>query len=370
MVSQQVRLLPPKPKPHAYTPRGYHRLWAHRSYAASLPLQIWLACVGAGAAQNSIRRWARDHRSHHRYTDTPEDPYSVRKGLLYSHMGWLLLNQDPKRLGRTDISDLNSDPVVVWQHKHYVSIALFTGFILPMIFCGLLWNDWWGGLVYAGILRILVVQQATFCVNSLAHWLGEQPFDDRNSPKDHVFTALLTLGEGYHNFHHEFPSDYRNAIEWHQYDPTKWSIWLCQKLGLASELKKFRQNEIEKGRVQQQQKALDKAQAGSTWPFSLERLPVVGWSEFRRRVGEGEKLVVVAGVVHDVSTFIDRHPGGRAMLRNVIGKDATASFEGGVYSREFITLFPLFLSRLEWDFEAVLLGYLLLFLWKLQGKAC
>lgn len=44
------------------------------------------------------------------------------------------------------------------------------------------------------------VQQATFCVNSLAHWLGDQPFDDRNSPRDHVITALVTLGEGYHKY--------------------------------------------------------------------------------------------------------------------------------------------------------------------------
>ena len=84
--------------------------------------------------------------------------------------------------------------------------------ILPTMVCGLGWNDWLGGFVYAGILRIFFIQQATFCVNSLAHWLGDQPFDDRNSPRDHVITALVTLGEGYHNFHHEFPSDYRNAI--------------------------------------------------------------------------------------------------------------------------------------------------------------
>jgi stearoyl-CoA desaturase (Delta-9 desaturase) len=289
--------------------------------------------VGGGAAENSIRRWTRDHRAHHRFTDTDKDPYSVRKGLLYSHIGWLVLKQDPKRLGRSDISDLNTDPVVVFQHKHYELIVLFMGFILPSCFCGIGWGDWWGGLVYAGILRIFFVQQATFCVNSIAHWLGDQPFDDRNSPKDHVFTALLTLGEGYHNFHHEFPSDYRNAIEWHQYDPTKWSIWLWKQVGLAYDLKTFRQNEIEKGRFQQQQKALDKAQAECTWPYSLENLPVMEWEEFRRKSEDGQSLVVIAGVIHDVGEFMNNHPGGKAMIRNSIGQDATASFNGGVYSR-------------------------------------
>ena len=79
--------------------------------------------------------------------------------------------------------------------------------------------------------------QSTFCVNSLAHWLGETPFDDKHTPRDHFTTALVTIGEGYHNFHHQFPMDYRNAIRWYQYDPTKWFIWACQQLGLASHLK-------------------------------------------------------------------------------------------------------------------------------------
>lgn len=123
-------------------------------------------------------------------------------------MGWMLFKQDPSEIGRADISDLDEDPVVVWQHKNYLSVAFFFGIVFPALVAST-WGDWRGGLVYAGILRFFFVQQATFCINSLAHFLGEQPFDDRNSPRDNVVTALVTLGEGYHNFHHEFPSDYR-----------------------------------------------------------------------------------------------------------------------------------------------------------------
>lgn len=86
----------------------------------------------------------------------------------------MVLNQNPKTRGRTDISDLNEDPVVVWQHKNYGSVILVFGVLFPMLVAGLGWGDWKGGLVYAGILRFSFVQQATFCVNSLAHWLGEQ----------------------------------------------------------------------------------------------------------------------------------------------------------------------------------------------------
>jgi stearoyl-CoA desaturase (delta-9 desaturase) len=310
---------------------GYHRLWAHKSYNAGLPLRIWLAAVGAGAVEGSIRWWSRDHRAHHRYTDTAKDPYSVRKGLLYSHLGWMIMKQNPKRIGRTDITDLNEDPVVVWQHKNYIKAVVFMGLVFPSAVAGLCWGDWLGGFIYAGILRIFFVQQATFCVNSLAHWLGDQPFDDRNSPRDHVITALVTLGEGYHNFHHEFPSDYRNAIEWHQYDPTKWSIWLWGKLGLASNLKQFRSNEIEKGRVQQLQKKIDQKRAKLDWGVPLDQLPVIEWDDYVEQAKNGRGLIAVAGVVHDVTDFINEHPGGKTLIKSGVGKDATAMFNGGVY---------------------------------------
>lgn len=310
---------------------GYHRLWAHKSYSATRPLEMFLALCGGAAVEGSIRWWSRDHRAHHRYTDTAKDPYSVRKGLLYSHLGWMVMKQNPKRIGRTDISDLNENKIVQWQHRNYVSVAMGMGILFPMFVSGLGWGDWAGGFIYAGILRIFFVQQATFCVNSLAHWLGDQPFDDRNSPRDHVFTALVTLGEGYHNFHHEFPSDYRNAIEWWQYDPTKWFIWTCKKFGLAYDLKQFRSNEIEKGRVQQLQKKIDQKRAVLDWGVPLEQLPVMEWDDYVEQAKNGRGLIAVAGVVHDVTSFIKDHPGGKAMIQAGVGKDATAMFNGGVY---------------------------------------
>ncbi|KAI1344587.1 delta-9 acyl-CoA desaturase [Xylariaceae sp. FL0016] len=311
---------------------GYHRCWAHSAYRATLPLKIYLAAMGAAAVEGSIRWWSRGHRAHHRYTDTEKDPYSVRKGLLYSHLGWMVMKQNPRKQGRTDITDLNEDAVVRWQHIHYIKCVITMALIFPTVVCGLGWGDWMGGFIYAGILRIFFVQQATFCVNSLAHWLGDQPFDDRNSPRDHVITALVTLGEGYHNFHHEFPSDYRNAIEWWQYDPTKWMIWTWKKLGLAYDLKQFRANEIEKGRYQQQQKKLDQKRATLDWGTPLDQLPVIEWSDFVADAKSGKALIAVAGVIHDVTEFIKDHPGGKALISSAIGKDATAIFNGGVYN--------------------------------------
>lgn len=244
----------------------------------------------------------------------------------------MVFKQNPKRKGRTDITDLNEDPVVLWQHKNFLKCLVVMSLVFPTVVAGLGWGDWLGGFVYAGIFRIFVVQQATFCVNSLAHWLGEQPFDDRNSPRDNVITALVTLGEGYHNFHHEFPSDYRNAIEWYQYDPTKWCIWIWSKLGLAYDLKQFRANEIEKGRVQQMQKMLDQKRSTLNWGTRLDHLPVLDWDDFIAQAKNGKCLIVIAGVIHNVADFINEHPGGRTLITSAIGKDATAIFNGGVYN--------------------------------------
>jgi stearoyl-CoA desaturase (delta-9 desaturase) len=208
--------------------------------------------LGAGAVEGSIRWWARGHRAHHRYTDTDLDPYNAHKGLLWSHIGWMILK--PRRKpGVADVSDLSTNDIVQWQHRQYLKLVFIMGVFFPTLVAGLGWGDWKGGYVYAGLLRLVLVHhvsvgnggrtvrscllQSTFCVNSLAHCLGEAPFDDKHTPRDHLITALVTFGEGYHNFHHQFPVDYRNAIKWYQYDPTKWVIWVCQQFGLASHLK-------------------------------------------------------------------------------------------------------------------------------------
>lgn len=112
-------------------------------------------------------------------------------------------------------------------------------------------------------------------------------------------------------------------------------IWLWKQVGLAYDLKTFRQNEIEKGRVQQQQKKLDQRRAKLDWGVPLEQLPVMSWSEYTAEAqnpDSGRALVAIAGVVHDVSAFIADHPGGKALIGSAVGKDATAIFNGGVYS--------------------------------------
>ncbi|KAF8841340.1 delta 9-fatty acid desaturase protein [Paxillus ammoniavirescens] len=308
---------------------GYHRLWTHRAYQATKALEYTLAILGAGVVQGSIAWWARAHCAHHRYTDTDLDPYNAHKGLFYAHIGWLIVK--PRRKpGPADVSDLRSNPVVIWQHKYYLPIAFIMAIVVPTAVSGYGWGDWRGGFVWASLIRLAVGQHSTFCINSICHWLGDKPYDDKLTPTDSLFSALLTMGEGYHNYHHQFPMDYRNGYKWYQYDPTKWFLWTCEKLGFATHLKTFSDNEVQKGELTMQLKHLCHKQEALSWPSEKSDLPVTTWEDYQRQA-ESRALICIAGFIHDISDFFDKHPGGPHLLNKNIGKDATTAFFGGLY---------------------------------------
>lgn len=64
---------------------------------------------------------------------------------------------------------------------------------------------------------------------------GSKPYSTEHSAVNNFILALLTFGEGYHNYHHTFSGDYRNGVKWYQFDPPKYMIWLLSKVGLASD---------------------------------------------------------------------------------------------------------------------------------------
>lgn len=224
---------------------GYHRLWSHKTYKAHPIVRVLFAIGGALAVQNSIRVWCADHRHHHRYTDDVDrDPYSAQRGFWYSHMGWMLRDYQAAEKDFSNIKDLDKDPIVVWQDKHYALLALSTNFLLTT-FIGALLGDALGGLLLLGFLRLVLSHHTTFFINSLAHFWGRQPYSDMNSSKDNSIIALFTYGEGYHNYHHTFQWDYRNGIFWYQYDPTKWLIKVLSWCSLTYDLKLIQPEIIE-----------------------------------------------------------------------------------------------------------------------------
>jgi len=217
---------------------GYHRLFAHCTYEAHPLLKLAYLFFGAMALQNSALNWAAAHRVHHRFIDDPErDPYCARRGFWFSHIGWMLRSYPSGEPDFSTVRDLQRDRMVMWQHNHYLLAALSTNFGLPLL-VGYLAGDVWGVFLLAGVLRLVVSHHFTFFINSLAHMWGSQPYTDENTARDNGVVALLTYGEGYHNFHHMFAHDYRNGLRWWQWDPSKWFISGMSLVGLTRNLKR------------------------------------------------------------------------------------------------------------------------------------
>lgn len=233
---------------------GYHRLFAHRAFKASWPVRLFTLIFGAAAFENSALNWASDHRRHHKHVDHDGDPYDFTKGFFHAHIGWILM-KDPLQKDLPYVRDLLQDRLVMWQHRRYLWIALAAGLGLPALL-GWFWNGMpgaLGGFLIGGVGRGVAVQQFTFFINSLCHCLGRQPYSAECTARDSAIMAFFTFGEGYHNFHHTFQHDYRNGVKPWQFDPTKWTIWILSRLGLASDLRRVPDEKILHREIARQQ---------------------------------------------------------------------------------------------------------------------
>ena len=218
---------------------GYHRLFSHLSFQAHWSVKLFTLIFGAGAFENSALMWSCEHRTHHKHVDHEEDPYAISKGFFHAHIGWLMFKLRPD-ITYDNVPDLKKDKLVMWQHRNVVKIAVLVAFVMPAIL-GYFWGGWssaLGAFLLAGVARVVALQHATFCINSLCHTIGKRPYSSECSARDSWITAIVTFGEGYHNYHHEFQHDYRNGVKPWQFDPTKWIIWTLSKLGLAGSLRR------------------------------------------------------------------------------------------------------------------------------------
>ncbi|XP_041989217.1 acyl-CoA Delta(11) desaturase-like [Aricia agestis] len=220
---------------------GAHRLWSHRSYKAKPPLHFLLMIMQSITFQYSAITWAKMHRTHHRYSDTDADPHNAARGFFYSHIGWMLMKSHPefrKRVKLTDLSDLYSNRILMLQHKYTtlfcVTFCLLLPTVIPMYFWGESLNVAW----HVTMLRYIYILHGTFLVNSVAHMFGSGTYDKSIKPTQNVFVSLILFGEGFHNYHHVFPWDYRTAELGNNWlNPTKLFIDFFAWVGWAYDLK-------------------------------------------------------------------------------------------------------------------------------------
>jgi stearoyl-CoA desaturase (Delta-9 desaturase) len=289
---------------------GYHRLWAHRAYEAHWALRVFYLIFGTMALQNSVLVWSSGHRAHHlNVDDVDRDPYSIRRGFWFAHIGWMMREYPSGIPDLTNVPDLRRDPLLAFQHRFYLPLAVLVNFGLPLL-AGWLIGDVWGTLILAGVLRLVVSHHVTFFINSLAHMWGSRPYTDANSARDNGILAFFTYGEGYHNFHHIFAHDYRNGVRWWQWDPTKWLISGLQWFGLTRQLKRTPVFQIQRALLAMQftraQEKLARLPAVTTGQSHVEQLrqriaheyesflaAVSDWARVKEQWLEDKKRVVV-----------------------------------------------------------------------------
>ncbi|XP_050532138.1 acyl-CoA Delta(11) desaturase-like [Daktulosphaira vitifoliae] len=192
---------------------GVHRYYTHKSYKAKIPLQIILLACYSVAGQYRVVDWVHDHRLHHKFSDTDGDPHNASRGLFFSHIGWLMQRGHPeveRRSKTIDMSDIDNDPLVQFHTKFYWFFKITMCFIIPIIVPVYLWNEnWIESIFVAGALRFVIFTNMTFSINSIAHFFGTKPYDKRIKSAQNMALSFLTTGEGWHNYHHAFPWDYR-----------------------------------------------------------------------------------------------------------------------------------------------------------------
>ncbi|PPR01932.1 hypothetical protein CVT24_001271 [Panaeolus cyanescens] len=242
--------------------------------------------------------------------------YAATRGMFYAHMGWIFFQPTYERMDLIERDDLKSDPIVRFQHKYYVPLALFFGLVAPTLL-GMLWGDALGAYIWGGLISRVCIWHFTFLVNSLAHWDGLQPYSDEDTSRGNLIVAFLTGGEGNHNFHvcyqHAFPHDFRSGPSVFDWDPNKWIIICLYRLGLATGLRRAHSEDIDDAL-----RYMKKKEAGKLEP-EYDAWDGKSWNtqqvlEFASE-NPGRCIVLIDGYAVDVTSYFGEHPGGAGLLR-------------------------------------------------------
>jgi len=230
---------------------GYHRLLTHRSFKTPRWVEHTFAILGVCCLEDSPARWVAIHRIHHVHSDHQPDPHSPLVNFFWSHFGWLMVNnRETHSIAAIEkfAKDLLRDPFYMYMEKRPLT-NLFIGLSqIPIFFLAGYLIGWigWGqssamqlgfSLVVWGVYaRIVAVWHITWSVNSLSHMFGYRNYETGEHSRNNWLVALLSVGEGWHNNHHEDPSSASVQHRWWEIDISYYEIKLLEKLGLASEV--------------------------------------------------------------------------------------------------------------------------------------
>ncbi len=208
---------------------GYHRYFSHRTYRLRRVPQFLLGLAGLTTVQKGPLWWAAHHRDHHRYSDTALDPHTPKKGLWWSHMGWIL-SPTTKVTDMERVRDLSKFPELRWLNRNDWVGPWFLG-VLAFLVAG--WSGLWIGFFGSTVL----VWHGTFLINSGAHVFGRRRYATTDTSRNSFLLAVITMGEGWHNNHHHYQASCRQGFRWYQWDPTFYVIKALSWVGIVSDIK-------------------------------------------------------------------------------------------------------------------------------------
>jgi stearoyl-CoA desaturase (Delta-9 desaturase) len=226
---------------------GFHRLFSHGAFQCTEGVKAALVILGSMGAQGPAISWASNHRHHHQVSDAPEDSHSPHhggsglrgalRGFAHAHLFWKLDYPYPSPSHYVPAL-VRDRTVLVVGRRYYAWIAL--GFVVPAIAGGLITLSWRGaltGAIMGGLVRLVLGQHATWCINSLCHLWGSRPFATGDRSTNNAWLAIPTLGGSWHNNHHAFPTTANNGLARWQVDPCFWVIRTLEATGLAWDVK-------------------------------------------------------------------------------------------------------------------------------------
>jgi stearoyl-CoA desaturase (delta-9 desaturase) len=218
---------------------GFHRFLSHRSFDTGPAVKAVLLVLGAMSLPTRPVDFAAYHLQHHANADRDGDPHSPRDGLLHAHIGWTLSRHRPNR--EFYCRHLLGDRVVEFVDR----TALFwfgLGLLLPVLI------DGWKGFLWGGLVRMAVQNHATFAVNSICHAFGSRPFSTRDRSRNNLLIAVWSLGEGWHNNHHAFPSAACHGFGWQQPDISAVLIRALERAGLVWNVRRLPREALDRRR--------------------------------------------------------------------------------------------------------------------------
>lgn len=219
---------------------GYHRLLTHRSLKVPRFVMYFWVAGGYLALMGAPISWVAVHRLHHQRSDQDGDPHSPRDGFEHALYKWMFTMHDrqPSEEVRKQVPDLIDDPVLkLFGIDHSAKQAQLCLWV--NIFARILILVAFGPVAFvANLLASITVFWSPQFVNTVCHLQnhGYRNFEVRDDSRNVPWVGLLAMGEGWHNNHHAMPRSARHGIRWFEFDITWCTIWLMEKLGLATEI--------------------------------------------------------------------------------------------------------------------------------------